>query len=109
MLGQTSNSSPLPAAVTVLPGAVDPQKSLIATASASIPAGGNATAYVTIADAFGNAVLPDDAAATMIVSSVAVKGGDAIPAVASFNAESGSHEVTVRLYAAGAYDLQVDC
>ena len=107
MIGQLSGSSPLPAAVTVLPGAVDPQKSLIAVDDSSLTAGTNATASVALADAFGNTVLPQDAVAPILVSGVALMGDGEIPADVSLDAGSGRYRLTVRLHAVGAYELQV--
>ena len=107
MIGQSSDSLPLPAAITVLPHAVDPQISLIALDDSNLVAGRNATASVTLAYAFGNAVLPQDAAFPTVVSGVATSVDEKIPAYTYSEPGSGTYKVTVRLYAAAAYTLQV--
>ena len=107
IIGQLSGSSPLPAALSVFAAEADPQKSLIALDSSSLTAGQNVTAFVTLFDGFGNAVLPEDAAVFPTVSGVAVLGDTEFPADVSIDAASGRYTITVRLYAAGAYDLQV--
>ena len=106
MIGQSSRGTSLPAAITVIPGQADPDRTMLMMESTQIAAGQNLTAFATLFDAGGNQKLQEDSTLQDVVVGLVIVE-DKSPISLPFEPELGKFKLTARLYAAGQYTLQV--